>query len=79
MANQNNADVTVYTAGTTSLLRTISQGVSGPRALAFDGSGNLYVTNQGGNTVTAYAPGSGTVMRTLRKDMSSPDALAFAP
>jgi DNA-binding beta-propeller fold protein YncE len=47
--------VTVYAPGSKSVLRTISQGLNDPGALAFDGSGNLYVANITGNAVTVYA------------------------
>jgi hypothetical protein len=71
--------VTVYAPGLTSVLRTISKGVKGPRALAFDGSGNLYIANFTNNTVTEYAPGGTYVVRTISKGISGPDALAFGP
>ena len=48
----NVATVTVYAQGSTKVLRTISKGVTGPEALAFDSSGNLYVANYTNNTVT---------------------------
>ncbi|MGB8908716.1 MAG: hypothetical protein WCC84_08190 [Candidatus Cybelea sp.] len=50
-----------------------------PTKLAFDGAGNLYVTNTAGNTVTVYAPGSTSVLRTISQGMSESSALAFAP
>jgi sugar lactone lactonase YvrE len=40
-----NGNVTVFRAGTTSVLYTITTGVSNPKALAFDSKGNLYVAN----------------------------------
>lgn len=49
----------------------------GPSALAFSGSGNLFVANNLSNTVTAYAPGSAKVLRTISQGLSYPDALAF--
>ena len=39
-------------------------GLSGPDALAFDSSGNLYVANDGDNTVSKFAPGSTTAIAT---------------
>ena len=35
-------------------------GLTNPRGLAFDASGNLYVANYGNNTVSKFAPGSTT-------------------
>ena len=69
--------VTVYAPGSKNVLRTISQGVNAPYALAFDGSGDLYVANANANTVTVYASGGGTVLRTISKGVKYPDALAF--
>jgi DNA-binding beta-propeller fold protein YncE len=75
--------VTVYAPGSTSVLRTISQGVNTPAALAIDGTGNLYVANpadypsKGPSTVTVYAPGSNTVLRTISQGVDFPDALAL--
>ena len=61
--------MTVYAPGSTSPLRTISQDVSYPVALAFDESGDLCVANADGNngngSVTVYAPGSTSVLRTI--------------
>ncbi len=73
----NVATVTVYAQGSTKVLRTISKGMSGPEALAFDGSGNLYVANYTNNTVTEYAPGGTYAVRTISQGVSGPRALAF--
>ena len=51
-------------------------GLSYPNALAFDGSGNLYVANQIGGTVSKYAPGDITPRETLTV-VSAPYALAI--
>jgi DNA-binding beta-propeller fold protein YncE len=62
---------------------TISQGMMLPNALAFDGSGNLYVANFGSasstGNVTVYAPGSTKVLRTISIGVDYPNALAFRP
>ena len=87
VANRSSNTVTVYLHGTTPVLRTISQGIVDPSALAFDGSGNLYVANLGcttpsclgsvQSTVTVYAPGETSVLRTITEGISFPEALAF--
>ena len=73
--------VTVYAPGSTKVLRTITKGVLGPDALAFDGLGNLYVANadvrEGAGTVTVYGRDSTKLLRTITKGMRSPTALAF--
>jgi DNA-binding beta-propeller fold protein YncE len=79
VANAGDNDVTVYAPGSTSVLRTISQGVSVPDALGFDGSGNLYVVNYKRRTVTVYAPGKTSVLRTISQGLVNPRALAFGP
>ena len=45
-------------------------------ALAFDGSGNLYVANYGNGTVSEFAPGCTTPSATLT-GLSPPQRLAF--
>ncbi len=49
---------------------------SNPYALAFDSSGNLYVTNYGGTTISKITP-SGSVTLTWATVGSNPYALAF--
>ncbi|MBV8067269.1 MAG: SMP-30/gluconolactonase/LRE family protein [Candidatus Eremiobacteraeota bacterium] len=71
------SSVTVYAPGSKSVLREIRHGVSGPSALAFDGSGDLYVANHWGYTVTVYAPGSTKVLRTIRDGIIEAQALEF--
>jgi DNA-binding beta-propeller fold protein YncE len=78
--------VTVYAPGSGSVLRTIKKGVNGPYALAFDGSGNLYVANCGLNcggmrkgTATVYSAGRNKLLRTISQGVDQPHALAFGP
>jgi sugar lactone lactonase YvrE len=76
--------VAVYGLGG-DLKMSITQGVKYPRALALDGSGNLYVANcatcagvgSPQDSVTVYAAGKDTVLRTISKDVGAPSALAF--
>ena len=49
--------VSKFAPGSTTPSATLT-GLNVPRALAFDGSGNLYVANMGNNTVSKFAPGS---------------------
>ena len=77
VASGDDNTVTVYLHGSTSVLRTISQGVLGPHALTFDGATNLYVANTGDNSVTVYAPGTTSVLRTVTHSVRYPEALAF--
>jgi hypothetical protein len=55
--------VTVYHAGRFRLIDTITDGVSAPRALAFDGNGHLYVLNaaSGGSSSSSSSASSGSV------------------
>ena len=68
--------VTVYAAGSTRLLRTITAGIKNPNALVIDPTGILYVSNAIGNTVTVYAPNSTQLLRTI-SNTEQPDALAL--
>jgi DNA-binding beta-propeller fold protein YncE len=75
VANNLGDNISVYAKGSNSVLRTISQHMHGPRALAFDQSGNLFVSN--GNKVTVYAAGKAKVLRVINDDVRTPGALAF--
>ena len=66
-----------YAAKTYKPLRTISNNISYPNALAFDVSGNLFVSNVGSNSVLAYAPGRLAFFRNF--PANGPSALAVAP
>ena len=68
--------VQVFRAGSKKLLREITQGLSEPTSMAFDGLGDLYVANYGTNTVTVYAAGATTVSETISQGISNPKALA---
>ena len=63
----------VYTGTTASATLT---GLNEPAALAFDGSGNLFVANAGNGTVSEFAPGGTTPFATLT-GLTNPAALAF--
>jgi DNA-binding beta-propeller fold protein YncE len=75
VANFSRNDVTVYDLGKQKLSRKVTAGVSQPRALAFDSSGNLYVANS--STITEYEAGTETLISTISQDVSAPSALAF--
>jgi DNA-binding beta-propeller fold protein YncE len=79
VANYFNNTVTVYAPGKTSPLRTISNGIDGPDALAIGRLGYLYVANGAKNTVTEYAPGGTHLVRTISQGVSNPRGLAFGP
>jgi sugar lactone lactonase YvrE len=68
--------IMIYAARSTTLLRTITQGVHQPSSLAFDSSGNLYVVNQKikhkRGSVTVYAPASGSPSRTITLGLTDP-------
>ena len=73
--------VTVYAAGTATLIRTIpSTNLVDPTALAFDRAGNLYVGNAYG-PVSVYAAGGTQLLRVLGGDLAGaglqPGGLAF--
>ena len=54
----------------------VSSGLSGPEGLAFDTSGNLYVSNYNGNTISEVTPG-GTVSTFVSSGLDQPEGLAF--
>lgn len=73
--------VTVYAPHSTSLLRTITQGVDVPNSMAIDAAGDLYVANLGPATtprpsLTVYAAGSTSLLRKVTKGVDKPAALA---
>jgi len=69
--------VQVFPVGSRKKLRTITEGLSTPDALAFDGSGNLYVANYGNATVTVYPPGGTSASETISQGISHPIALTI--
>lgn len=78
--------VSVYRSGHFRLIDTITDGIFGPRALAFDGSGNLYVLNGGSmsssSSSSSSSAGSVTIyahhrlVGTLTNGITSPVAMA---
>jgi sugar lactone lactonase YvrE len=69
--------VTEYDLSTNALLRTITDGIRTPDALALDGKGNLYVGNLNGRNVSVYTPGSTSPSRVITQGATSPKALLF--
>ena len=73
--------VTVYAAGSTTPVRTITQGIFNASALAFDPSGNLYVLNvdltSTNGAVTVYAAGTNKLLRTITDGLNDPKAIAM--
>lgn len=78
-----NGTVTVYKAGTTTLLQTIRKGISTQiGAIALDSSGTLYVANwpdtsSGPSWLSEYSPGQMDPARTTTVGISFPQVLAF--
>jgi sugar lactone lactonase YvrE len=62
------------------LLRSIYSGITGPDALAFSRSGDLFVSNypvySGNGTVTVYGPNGSSPKRTLTDELNLPMAIA---
>ncbi len=77
----NSSSISVYAPGGTIPIRTITDGIASPSALAFDYFGNLYVANsaKGANTVAVYKPGSSALLRTIAVGVNRPFDLAFSP
>ena len=71
--------MTIYAPGKGKVLRTITDGLNNPFAVAFDGSGNVYIANLFGDkgAVTVYAPGGASLLRTISQGVYGPEALAF--
>lgn len=69
--------ITVYPLGKTAPSLTITQGIHTPVAMAFDGTGNLYVANINGHSVSVYAPNSNVPLRIISQGATSPKALAI--
>jgi DNA-binding beta-propeller fold protein YncE len=82
VANYAGNTVTVYavnlSASAMQYLRKITNGVSNPRAVAYDNAGHLYVANAGNNTVTKYdETNSDALLSTISSGISNPAALAI--
>jgi autotransporter-associated beta strand protein len=74
-ANATGTTISEFAPGATTPTATLT-GVNVPIAMAFDASGNLYVSNFGGTTVSKFAPGATTASATLT-GLSAPRGLAF--
>jgi hypothetical protein len=67
----NSAGTTVneYAAGTSNLVRSITDGIASPNELALDGTGRLYVGNSwngfAGGDLTVYDTSSGALLQTI--------------
>jgi hypothetical protein len=65
-------------SGAAAPIATVSNGISGPDAVAFDANGNLFVANGTGNTIAEYAPPyTGNPIRTLSQNLNAPYAIAI--
>lgn len=73
--------VNVYQAGTTTLLRSITEGIYAPSAVTLDTDGHVYVLdhNRFQSWVIVYAPGSSTPLRKIRQRHTDPFAIALGP
>jgi hypothetical protein len=78
---QNN--VAVYTAGTSTPVQVVSDGMNFPIAIAVDQSSNLYVANIGNGTgpgeVTVYGGKDYSLLHTLSQGVKGPRYLAVTP
>ncbi|MBV8531851.1 MAG: SMP-30/gluconolactonase/LRE family protein, partial [Candidatus Eremiobacteraeota bacterium] len=69
--------VGVYAPSSRDLVRTISNGVGWPYALATDAQGDLYVANGESNTVTVYPPGGRKPSLTIGQGINDPASIAL--
>lgn len=73
--------ITEYAYGSNTPLRTITNGIDSPQAMAFGTNGLLFVANYGNfkkGSVTVYSSGTKPV-RTITAGIHNPDALAVDP
>jgi hypothetical protein len=76
VANSSANTVTLYAGGSTSLLATVSSGITNPQALVFDAAGDLFVAGLPAS-VTEYAPPYGGSAATIGSGVNHPQALAL--
>lgn len=78
VANQCNATVTEYPAGSLSPSVTLSQGLPVPGFEAIDPNGNLWVTNaECPGNVVEFVPGNPSPVKTITKGINCPEGIAF--
>jgi hypothetical protein len=76
VANSSANTVTLYAGGSTSLLATVSSGITNPQALVFDAAGDLFVAGLPAS-VTEYAPPYAGSAATIGSGVNHPQALAL--
>lgn len=69
--------ILVYPPGASKPVATISNGISTPTGLVWDGSGSLFVANNGAGNVTVYSDGSAKPSRTITNGAGGAYALAL--
>jgi sugar lactone lactonase YvrE len=69
--------ISVYAASSRKLLRTITEGVEAPLALALDARDDLYVGNMFSDTITVYPPGRSNPTVLISQDINGSVDLAF--
>lgn len=77
----NRGSITEYAYGSDTPLRTITDGIDSPQAMAFGKNGLLFVANYGNfkkGSVTVYSSGAKPV-RTITAGIRNPDALGVDP
>lgn len=81
LSSGNRGSITEYAYGSGTPLRTITDGIDSPQAMAFGKKGLLFVANyaySGKGSVTVYSSGTKPV-RTITAGIRNPDALAVDP
>ena len=73
---EQNGSIVVFSSDGKTVLRTLTEGVSGYTLLAVDHNDNLYALSSWSSTLTEYAASSSEVLRTIKTE-SSPDAIAI--
>jgi|HubBroStandDraft_6_1064221.scaffolds.fasta_scaffold82847_2 sugar lactone lactonase YvrE len=81
LSSGNRGSITEYAYGSGAPLRTITDGIDSPQAMAFGKNGLLFVANYGyfkKGSVTVYSSGTKPVRR-ITAGIRNPDALAVGP
>jgi DNA-binding beta-propeller fold protein YncE len=70
--------VTTYKSDGTQSKPTITTGINGPKGVAVDANGKIYIANYNNNSVTTYTPKGQKTKPRITAKLSQPNGIAVS-